>query len=237
MPAVSFEMMNHFTHMDKALKKYNVSGDLNFSDYTLKVKNAEKEYILHPQYQGRDGYYYPHIAENTARFIGWRPYAMKTWKKSADKIAFKQFLQKNSISTPAFYTQNNDADGINDVIIKLEESSFGKGIKGPFKSTKNIKLDVQKREFFEQYIEGDIVKIWFCDGSIQQLSDMCFIEGIQQKNSIFGFHNIKTAITDTATTKPYNHSRSYNRTHAKDSRHKWANTNHSSASSRNIQNR
>ena len=159
MPAVSFEMMNHFSRMDKALKKYNLSAELNFYDYTLKVKGSETQFTLYPQHQNKDGYYYPNVSQDTARFIGWRPYSMKTWKKAADKVSFKKFLKKNSILTPAFYTDKNSE--VNDVIIKLEESSFGKGIRGPFKSTKDIKLDVKGREFFEQYIEGEIVKVWF----------------------------------------------------------------------------
>jgi hypothetical protein len=176
MPAVSFEMMNHFSHMDKALKKYNLSGELNFSDYTLLIKNSEKKFILHPQHQNKDGYYYPNVSQDTARFIGWRPYSMKTWKKAADKVAFKRFLKKNSIATPTFYTNRNDNIEINDVIIKLEESSFGKGIKGPFKSTKDVKLNIKGREFFEQYIDGEIVKIWFWEHkpiAVEALPHLC----------------------------------------------------------------
>lgn len=161
MPAVSFEMMNHFSHMDQALKKHNLYGELNFTDYTVSVKNDDTQFTLYPQHQNKDGFYYPDVSPNTARFIGWRPYSMKSWKKAADKVSFKQFLKKNDIRTPAFYTNKNDQTDINDVIIKLEESSFGKGIRGPFKSTKEVNLNIKKREFFEQYIDGDIAKIWF----------------------------------------------------------------------------
>ncbi|EGG95022.1 hypothetical protein IMCC1989_1968 [gamma proteobacterium IMCC1989] len=161
MPAISFEMMNHFTHMDKALKRYDLNASINFSDHLLSVENAEFSFTFHPQFQNKDGYYYSVISEDTARFIGWRPYAMKSWKKAADKVAFKKLLIQHSISTPKFYTEKNPSIEFNDVIIKQEESSFSKGIKGPFKTTKDIELNVGKREFFEQYIEGDIAKIWF----------------------------------------------------------------------------
>lgn len=161
MPAVSFEMMNHFTHMDKALKKHNLKANISFSDYLLSVESPEATFTFYPQHQNKDGYYYPDISRDTARFIGWRPYAMKSWKKAADKVAFKKLLTRHSIPTPKFYTKKDPSIEINDVIIKLEESSFGKGIKGPFKTTKGIYLDVEKKEFFEQYIEGDIAKIWF----------------------------------------------------------------------------
>lgn len=161
MPAVSFEMMNHFTHMDQALKKYNLKASMDFSNYLLLVEGPEVNLTFHPQFQNKDGYYYPCVSPDTARFIGWRPYAMKTWKKAADKVAFKKLLIRHSIPTPLFYKEKESNAEFKDVIIKQEESSFSKGIKGPFQTTKNIYLDASKREFFEQYIEGDIAKIWF----------------------------------------------------------------------------
>lgn len=89
----------------------------------------------------------PTISEKTTSFIGWRPYIIKTWDTATNKLLFKELLTKNKILTPVYAAE--DKIDFENVIIKPNQSSFGKVIKGPIAFTKDIKLNTEIGEYYE----------------------------------------------------------------------------------------
>lgn len=160
MPAMSFEMMNHFTQIKQVLTEHSAQATINLTDFILHICNGKQSIKLYPQFQNSEGLYETEISNKTIRFIGWRPHEIKSWETASDKIAFKNLLLKWNIATPN-YQQEQINKAIKNFIIKPNKSSFGKGIRGPFKSAVNQPINKKSDEFFEEYIDGDIVKIWY----------------------------------------------------------------------------
>jgi hypothetical protein len=159
MSAISFEMINHFREINKIIKRYNLKAQIDFEYQLLTIFNSDKIYVLFPQFQNKQGEYTSELTEDTIYFIGWRPYQMKGWAIATNKELFKILLEDHHIRTPHF--SSKAGDNLNDVIIKLKTSSFGVGIKGPIKSSVDYTLNKNLGEYFERYIQGEIVKIWF----------------------------------------------------------------------------
>jgi hypothetical protein len=159
MAAISFEMLNHFREMNKIIKQFNLNAQIDFEHHLLVIYNADKNHVLFPQFQDKHGNYTCELTEDSCYFIGWRPYQMKYWDISTNKELFKFLLEDHQIRTPKFSTRRSD--NLSDVIIKPKTSSFGIGIKGPIKSSRDYALSEDIGEYFESYIAGDIVKLWF----------------------------------------------------------------------------
>jgi hypothetical protein len=49
------------------------------------------------------------------------------------------------------------------VVIKRPRSSFGEQVAGPLRSAQQRPLDPDKGEYYEQFIDGTIVKVWYWD--------------------------------------------------------------------------
>ena len=145
--------------MNKIIKDKNLKANIDFDDHILTINGDNKNFILYPQFRDVNGFYTSELTEGASYFVGWRPYEMKSWHAATNKELFKILLEDHQIRTPAFTTRSSD--DLKGVIIKPKTSSFGNGIKGPIKSSLEYTLNSDSGEYFEQYIAGHIVKIWF----------------------------------------------------------------------------
>ncbi len=159
MPAISFNMINHFRYIKEAITKHDLQARVDFEECTLTITNDKTEFTFFPTFQNKDGLYSQELSEQAVTFMGWRPYTSRAWEAATNKLTFKKLLKKNDIKTPDFYIKSEKS--ITDVIIKRSVSSFGEGMKGPIKSSLQHDLNKRNGEFFEQYIDGEIFKIWF----------------------------------------------------------------------------
>lgn len=101
------------------------------------------------------------LLETTSFFIGWRPYGNRVWPLSFDKRAFKAFCRGNGVAVPRQWSRAEDVEA--DVLIKRGVSSFSEGINGPYTqaAVRGSSRVLANGEFFEEFIAGDIIKVWY----------------------------------------------------------------------------
>jgi hypothetical protein len=154
------------THL-KLIKAYllsrNGQANLDVGSCILEIRIGNQIKKFQPQFviytpDGRSAYT-SNFTMEAGPFVGWLPYSIKRWELSSAKLKIKEYLVKHKIPTPA-YSTDPDADMPN-VIIKKNQSSFGDGIKGPFRSSRQCKIDSAQGEFYERFVMGKIVKIWY----------------------------------------------------------------------------
>jgi len=141
---------------------------MDLINFRLTLTGRNRYYEFFPQFvaPGRDGgmQYTPTLREDAHGFIGWMPYFNKKWPLATDKLLFKKYCVENGLRTPRYWTQPDAAVG--DVIIKQKASSFGKGIRGPFRTIDSADAEhrLLEKEYYEQFIMGTIAKAWYWDG-------------------------------------------------------------------------
>ena len=159
---VNYNLLHHFRNLWPTLREFNLRCEMDVHNFALTITWRGKELVLQGQFSSMETgvlTYGPYVGMDVRHFIGWRPYAGKTWPLARDKIPFKEFLKEHGIRTPA-YSRHPSAD-MSDVVVKRIRSSFGQNMHGPFKKSSMYNLNALEGEFYEQYIDGTIVKIWY----------------------------------------------------------------------------
>jgi hypothetical protein len=146
------------------LPRFQAKANMNLGTFRLEVKARGRYYWMTPQflYRGAGGMRYaPQIAGDAVGFVGWLPYFNKRWPIAVAKLPFKQFCDERGLATPRYWTAGSEPGA--DFIIKHPSSSFGRGIRGPFKTKAQSGEDAgrHEHEYCEQFIEGRIAKIWY----------------------------------------------------------------------------
>jgi hypothetical protein len=101
--------------------------------------------------------YTPSLTDEVTHFAGWLPYRNRRWTVASDKMVFKRFAKSAMLNVPEFSVENDIAD----VLVKRPASSFGEHVKGPYRSASECPLDIAHGEYYERFIEGLLVKIWY----------------------------------------------------------------------------
>ncbi|GAB7541630.1 hypothetical protein CS8_012930 [Cupriavidus sp. 8B] len=133
---------------------------------TALVRKGNSHWLLHPQFlTAIDGVrqYTSQPTDDTQMFAGWLPYKTKRWPIASDKLAFKRFAKSTGLSVPDFAVDGKI--DIGDVVIKRAISSFGDQIRGPFRSVTESPLDIAQGEYYERFTRGDLLKVWFWNGT------------------------------------------------------------------------
>jgi hypothetical protein len=154
----------HFRVISECLAKIGGRATCDMETGALDVRARGRRLQLFPQFglfrPGGVGYSTT-LSEATEFFVGWRPYVNRFWPLSFDKRAFKEFCRGNGVSVPRQWDRPEDVEA--DVLLKRGVSSFSEGISGPYT------MDAARRsgrkpasgEFFDEFIAGDIMKIWY----------------------------------------------------------------------------
>lgn len=156
------QLLNHFTKLQQGLAQVRADAFLNLQTFLVEVRVQNKVYRLFPQFVARMNgkkVYTWRFSADVIRFSGWRPYFERAVPEIGQKLKFKALLTQYGFATPLFAT-SAETD-LADVIVKKNVSSFGTEIHGPFKSPRERPLDVGAGEYYEKFVLGDIVKIWF----------------------------------------------------------------------------
>jgi hypothetical protein len=104
--------------------------------------------------------YTSHLGEGTIGFAGWMPYELRQWPIALDKIAFKRYAIAHDIATPAACFDPALIQG--PFLIKQATSSFGEGIRGPYRAfdAGDSAQQLQAGEYYENFVIGLIAKAW-----------------------------------------------------------------------------
>jgi hypothetical protein len=154
--------LSHFKELQAALKKIDgAEAYLNVATFVVEVRLGSRVYKLLPMFlliQGGRAMFTTRPSPNDLMFAGWRPYFNRPIPEIGKKKSFKAFLQKHELRHPA---SSNDAPRQFDFLVKRDISSFGMDIRGPFRAGTEVTLDTNVGEFYEQFVPGEILKIWF----------------------------------------------------------------------------
>jgi hypothetical protein len=157
--------ITHFRAVAACLPKIGGRAACNMETGALDIRARGRRVELLPQFglfrQGGGLGYSQTLVETASFFVGWRPYVNRVWPLSFDKRAFKAFCRGNGVSVPRQWNQPEDVSA--DVLIKRGVSSFSEGIRGPYtpEGVKRQELSLANGEFLEEFIPGDIIKVWY----------------------------------------------------------------------------
>jgi hypothetical protein len=171
--------LDHIKLFRQAAQAAGGEALLSFDSMTVYLRRGGAHWQFQPKFLTViDGVrqYASTLADDTMMFAGWLPYQMKRWQIAADKLAFKRYAQAAGLQTPAHWLVAGECT---DVLAKQAVSSFGASIAGPFRSSSEHALDVARAEYFEQFIPGRILKVWFWDEApvCAEIDTMPFVLG------------------------------------------------------------
>ena len=154
-------LFDHIKLLRAAVSAAGAEALMAFDSMNVFVRRGSSHWVFHPKFmaesEGVRRYTYG-LTEDTTMFAGWLPYQVKRWPIASDKLAFKRYAKSAGLDTPECWLEGGSAK---DVIAKRPGSSFGAQIKGPFRESGEHALDVAQGEYFERFIQGRILKIWF----------------------------------------------------------------------------
>lgn len=158
---------SYFDHVKVFRNAVRAAGGealLAFESMNVFVRKGGTHWLFHPKFMAEsEGVrrYTTAFTDDTTMFAGWLPYQMKRWQAASDKLVFKRYAQAAGLRTPPYWL--SPEEGAAGVLAKRAASSFGAQIRGPFRSSQEHALDVAQGEFFERFIPGRILKIWFLE--------------------------------------------------------------------------
>ncbi|MCA3176875.1 MAG: hypothetical protein ING36_15315 [Burkholderiales bacterium] len=156
------DIYSHLRTIQQWTNKYRAKANINFSTFQMEIIANHRHYVFYPRFmsgtnQGQR-YYTDFPIEDTSGFIGWLPYRPLNFDLSDNKLAFKEFMQQAGFLTPRCWSSYNEINA--GFIIKGQNGSFGAEIAGPFRVQKNFSMPQTEKVFFEQFVQGNIIKIW-----------------------------------------------------------------------------
>ncbi len=160
----SINFVVHMHALQQCLARFG--GRASFSEDLgkLEVRAKGRSVQWHAQFgheKDNSFSYSQMLTAQSEAFVGWRPYVNRVWPLSVDKRAFKEFCTANGLPTPRRFLRAEEVSA--DVLVKRSMSSFGQGITGPFTpaTVKSAGRALANGEFFEEFIDGESVKIWY----------------------------------------------------------------------------
>lgn len=161
------QLLNHFKQLRSALKHVGAEAALDIHGFALDVRYQGRRFLFHPQFVYLDDRerrcYSSRFRDSAFRFAGWSPYFSKRWELAVDKLKLKKYAVENRLLTPAYWPDPEVE--VEDVVVKRSRPGKGAAIRGPFRSSREARLNLQHGEYYERFVSGKIAKIWFWNGT------------------------------------------------------------------------
>ena len=174
--------LSHMAAVQQCARKFQGEATVNLADMVLQVRGRNRQYSFYPQFVAvADGRlrYTTHTDDQTIGLKGWTPYAIKRWPTGMSKLAFKDFCQRNGLRTPAMWRAPSPE--MRDFLVKKDASSFGEGLRGPFRrhEAQDPAQSLAEGGFYEAFVRGRIVKATYWDGRLAcvEILDMPTVKG------------------------------------------------------------
>lgn len=161
--------LNHAASVRAAAAELGLRAHVDVNDMSLSITDGAHTHHWRARFVGAtesgSTAYFDQWGANTLGFAGWLPYPTRSWHTSTDKIAFKTWALEHDIATPAACIAPDRIGG--PFLIKKGRSSFGEGIRGPFRSydPTDPRHQLADGEYYENFILGHIVKAWYWGGT------------------------------------------------------------------------
>jgi hypothetical protein len=161
------QLLNHFKQLQPALERIGAEALLNLRSFALEVRFQGRSHAFHPQFVYLDAQgtrrSTSEFRPDVLRFLGWSPYFGKRWALAIEKRKFKEYALNHHLPTPQHWL-DADAD-VPDVVVKRNGTGHGPSTRGPYRSSREVRLDASRGEFYERFIAGNGVKVWFWEGA------------------------------------------------------------------------
>lgn len=158
---------NFFDHLRcfrTACRAAGAEAIISLESWQAFVRQGEKHVVFYPQFQAAikgQLQYQPVLTDDSSMFAGWSPYRLKRWETAVDKLAFKRYSESVGLETPRHWLKAQDVPEKTGVVVKSPKSSFGAHVLGPFRDCGQHPLDIALGEYYEEFLEGKILKVWF----------------------------------------------------------------------------
>lgn len=167
LPFYQTNLLHHLKHIQAWLTERGASASIALPGCILRVQYKNSYFELQPQFRSTTAEGIPtvwfELQARSTGFFGWLPYFNKHWPAARSKRVFKEFAAKHGLRTPLSGAALPDCEA---VLIKTDVSSFGEGIRGPYRTgTDEIsRLTLSDAEFYEQFVDGKILKATYWNG-------------------------------------------------------------------------
>ena len=154
--------LDHVKWLRKAVAAEQAEFILAGDSMQALVRKGNMHWRLRPQFLITiDGtrQYSSTPSDGPQMFAGWFPYETRRWRLASDKLAFKHFAQSAGFQVPDHDV--SPTSQMTDVVVKRVASSFGTQVSGPYRTAQEHTIDPSTGEYYERFIFGDLVKIWF----------------------------------------------------------------------------
>lgn len=157
-----FEHLRHFTLV---VGRLEATGEFTLGTMNATVRNEHREVRFQAQYLVRKPKgnltYSPMFTPDVEGFIGWLPYFNRRWEEGFDKLAFKRRCERLGLPVPA-WSADRIEPALGDVVIKAARgSSFGHGVRGPYRASDAAAMSLHPGEYAEAFVPGQIGKVWY----------------------------------------------------------------------------
>lgn len=193
MSSYASELINHVKEIARWTAERGASSSMLMPTGVLRIQWKNKVFEFQSQFKNRsaDGSWQltPGLSPHSIGFCGWLPYFNKQWPAACQKLEFKQFASNSGIRTPEYWTTSGT---YKNVVKKLEVSSFGNGVSGPFSHVNAANSEHQLRhgEYFERFVPGRVTKVLYWNGqpACLEILEMASIigDGTQSIESLLG---------------------------------------------------
>ena len=154
--------LDHFRLFREAAMAAGGEAILPFDSMNALVRRGGGHWVFFPQFLASVNgvrQYHKVLTDDAFMFAGWLPYQLKRWDIASDKLAFKRYAESVGIAIPPYSSAREKS--LRGVIVKKAKSSFGAQIRGPFGHSIDAPIDVASGEYYEQFVEGTLVKVWY----------------------------------------------------------------------------
>jgi hypothetical protein len=130
------------------------------------VRRGEWHGALHPRFAATSSgatVFSPQLHDAAEAFAGWLPYPVRQWPVAADRLLFKRTVQAAGLPTPAALLEA--PEGTSHVVVKRSLRSAEHHVDGPFGTAAERPLDVPAGEYYEPFVPGDRLEVWYWHGA------------------------------------------------------------------------
>jgi hypothetical protein len=128
------------------------------------VRKDDRHWVLQPRFSTEvDGIpqFFTHFATEADHVAGWAPAQAPTWPCAKDKLTFKRAAMQSGLPVPAYTV--DEQSGMADVLVKRAVDMHGQHVHGPYRSSAERPLRIELGEYFERFVPGHALKIWYLD--------------------------------------------------------------------------
>ncbi len=160
--ALKRELLNHFRYVKNELRRHGAHASVDVETFVLRISRGDETIEWKPRFIKKRGDLVGYVNTfdgDVTRFYGWRPDQERFVEGMRSKLATKALWLSKGIRVPPAYLSKEECIG--NAVLKCDLSSFGKAVEGPLRSVEEVEFDPDKGDYFESFIPGDIVKIWY----------------------------------------------------------------------------